>query len=183
MAIGRYTVLRKDLAVSIPVSGSILSSEEIALQIYESDIALVKMESEFSGFSSALPQQVLKGKIKKIDSMIDPTTRTLKVFGILDHPLQSVMNYGGFHGEITTQLKNQIVIPESSVLHAGTRDFVYLISSDNRVNPRAVILGSKSLEEYQVIAGLQEGDVISTGPNFLLDSESKIRGGNDQTSH
>lgn len=183
VAIGRYTVSRKDLTVSIPVSGNILSPEEIALQIYESDLALVNIDSPFSGFSSASPQQLLKGKIKRINSIIDPTTRTLKVFGNLDHPLQNRVNDGGFHGEITAQLKNQIVIPEDAVLHTGTRDLVYLISPDNQVHPKAVVLGSKSLEEYQVFAELKEGDVISTGPNFLLDSESKIRGGNDQASH
>lgn len=179
VAIGRYTVSRKDLTVSIPVSGSILSSKEIVFQIYESDLALVKTGSKFVGYSSSSPQESMKGKITSVDSMLDPTTRTLKVFGVLDQPVQNSVSDGGVHGKITTQLKNQIVIPEDAVLHTGTRDLVYLISSDNQASPMPVVLGSKSAEEYQIFAGLNDGDVISTGPNFLLDSESKIRGGND----
>ena len=179
IAIGRYTVSRKDLTVSIPVSGSILSSKEIVFQIYESDLALVKTGSKFVGYSSSSPQESMKGKITSVDSMLDPTTRTLKVFGVLDQPVQNSVSDGGVHGKITTQLKNQIVIPEDAVLHTGTRDLVYLISSDNQASPMPVVLGSKSAEEYQIFAGLNDGDVISTGPNFLLDSESKIRGGND----
>lgn len=183
VTIGRYTVSRKDLVVSIPVSGSILSSKEIVFQIYESDLALVKTGSDFVGSLSSFPQESLKGKITSIDSMVDPTTRSLKVSGVLDSPVQNVVSDGGFHGQIITQLKNQIVIPEDAVLHTGTRDLVYLISSDNHVSPLPVVLGSKSSNEYQVFAGLNDGDVISSGPNFLLDSESKIRGGNDQTHH
>lgn len=183
VAIGRYTVSRKDLTVSIPVSGSILSPKEVVFQIYESDLALVKTDSKFVGFLSSSPQESLKGKITSIDSMVDPTTRSLKVLGVLDQPVQNSISDGGFHGQITTQLKNQIVIPEDAVLHTGTRDLVYLISSDNQASPMPVVLGSKSAEEYQIFAGLNDGDVISTGPNFLLDSESKIRGGNDQASH
>ncbi|QQR81259.1 MAG: hypothetical protein IPJ69_03735 [Deltaproteobacteria bacterium] len=181
-AVSRYTVARKDLVVSIPVSGSALSSEEIALQIYESDSGLVKMGSDFSGTPSSSPQETWKGKIKMVDTLIDPTSHGLKAIGVLDTPQKAIGN-GGFQGVITSQIKDQLVIPEESVLHAGTRDLVYLISSDNRVSPKTVVIGGKSSGEYQVLAGLQEGDVISTGPNFLLDSESKIRGGNDQANH
>ncbi len=181
-AVSRYTVVRKDLVINIPVSGSTLSSEEIALQIYESDLALVKIGSDFSGTLSSSPQDKLKGKIKAVDTLIDPTSRGLKAIGILEGS-QKIMGNGSFQGVITSKIKDQIVVPEESVLHAGTRDLVYLISSDNGVSSKTVVIGAKSLGEYQVHSGLQEGDVISTGPNFLLDSESKIRGGNDQANH
>lgn len=182
-SVSRYTVSRKDLSISLPVSGSLLSSNEVVLQIYESDLGLVKVGSDFSGNASAAPQEELKGKIKSIDPMIDPTSRTLRVMGVLDSMPQKMVSDGGFHGVITTQIKDQLVIPEDSVLHAGTRDLVYLISSDNQIHSKTVVIGAKSSNEYQVFAGLNEGDIISSGPNFLLDSESKIRGGNDQTNH
>ncbi len=182
-SVGRYTVSRKDMFVSLPVSGSILSSGEVVLQIYESDLGLVKVGSEFSGAASSAPHESLKGKIKAIDNLGDPTTRTLRALGTLDSGLQRISVDGGFHGAITSQIKNQIIIPEDSVFHAGTRNLVYLISSDNQISPKKVVIGAKGSNEYQVFSGLDEGDVISTGPNFLLDSESKIRGGNDQAHH
>lgn len=179
IAIGRYTVSRKDLAVSIPVAGSILSSKEVVLQIYESDLRLIKTDNKFVGSLSSSPQDSLKGKITRIDSTIDPASRTLKVFGVLDQPVQYLVSDGSFHGEIIAQLKNQIVIPQDAVLHTGRRDLVYLFSSNNHLRPQPVTLGSKSSAEYQVFAGLNDGDVISSGPNFLFDSESKIRGSDD----
>lgn len=183
VAIGRYTVSRKDFDVSLSVSGSILSPTEVGLQIYETDLAFVEMGSQFFGFASSAPQDLLAGKIQKMGSVLDPTTRTLKVFGIFENSLKNNIMDGGFHGKIVSKIKDQIVIPEDAVLHTGTRDLVYRIATDNQIQPVAVILGKKSAEEYQVLGGLKAGDVISTGPNFLLDSESKIRGGHDQTSH
>lgn len=176
VGIGRYTVLRKNFKVSIAVSGNLLTSGEIAIPIYESDLALVTLGSDFSGTTNSAPQEILKGKIKRIDMMMDPTTRTLRVFGTLSQHPKKMIGDGEFHGEITTQLMNQLVIPEEAVLHTGLRDLVYMISTDNKITPRAVTLGNKSMGEFQVLTGLSEGDVISSGPNFLLDSESKIRG-------
>jgi multidrug efflux pump subunit AcrA (membrane-fusion protein) len=174
----QYKVQRQDITFDIPVSGNMISSQEVILQIYEADLALVQNESEFSGSANTSPGQTLKGKIKKIDAMVDPTTRTLKIYGTLDQPLKTALDDGGFHGKITVLQKNQIAVPEDAVMHTGKRDLVYIFSDKTHVKPVSVVLGSKSADHYQILSGLDEDDVISTGPNFLLDSESKIRGGN-----
>ena len=51
------------------------------------------------------------------------------------------------------------------------------------LHPQKVILGPKVDEHYIVREGLSEDTEISSGPNFLIDSESKIRGLNDQKHH
>lgn len=82
----------------------------------------------------------------------------------------------GFHGEISNTIKNQIVVPEDAVLRAGRRDLVYIFTANNKLEAREIQLGAKSMREYQILSGLKEGEVISSGPNFLLDSEAKLRG-------
>ena len=167
--ISRYTVSKKDLILSIPASGRVQSGREIVFQVYESDLEIVKSSALFSGSSSALSSQILRGKISSVDRLVDPSSRTLRAVGILDQSANLVAE-SAFHGEITTTLKNQVVIPIESVLHAGTRDLVYVFSSDGKLTSKTVRLGSKGKQEYQVLSGLAEGDVISTGPNFLLES-------------
>jgi Cu(I)/Ag(I) efflux system membrane fusion protein len=80
-----------------------------------------------------------------------------------------------FSGEIKMLLKSQISIPEEAVLHTGKRDLVYKMEG-NKLTPVEVALGAKGGNRYQILSGLKEGDVISGGPNFLIDSEAKIRG-------
>lgn len=173
--ISKHTVEKKDLELILPVSGRALTSREIAFQVYESDLTNIKISSEFTGTSSGNPGQALKGRIISIDRLVDPSSRTVRVTGLLDSS-SNLLIESGFHGEIRTTLKNQIVVPIESILHTGTRDLVYAFSSDGKLLPMPVQLGAKGKFEYQILSGLKEGDVISTGPNFLIDSEAKIRG-------
>lgn len=177
--IGKHTVTRKDLIFSIPVSGRLVSSREVALQMYESDLQSIAVGFEFTGKSAASGDETLSGQIRSVDSIVDPSSHTVRVLVNLDKGPNRVVIDSGFYGEIKVIKKSQIAVPEDAVLHAGKRDLVYIITKENKLKPSVVILGQKAGREYQIISGLNEGDVISTGPNFLIDSEAKIRGGND----
>ncbi len=178
--ISKYTVMRKDLTFVLPVAGRWISSQEIAFQVYESDLKKIRIGSDFMGSSSTSSEEKFVGKIRSIDNLIDPSSRTVRVIGTLRKPAKGVILDRGFFGEIRSTEKSQLAIPEQAVLHTGARDLVYLISEDNKLKPVPVTLGAKAEgEEYQVLSGLTEGDVISSGPNFLIDSEAKIRGLHD----
>lgn len=176
--IGNLTVARKELIFAVPVSGRMLSSREVAFQVFESDLQLIKTGVEFSGSSSSSPDETLKGQIRFIDSMVDPSSRTIRVIGTLSQAPKRFVLEGSFEAEIQAKEKRQIAVPEDAVLHTGKGSLVYLFTSENKLKPIPVTLGKKaSSGEYQILSGLNEGDVISTGPNFLIDSEAKIRGG------
>lgn len=181
--IGKYTVTKKDLVVSISASGRMLSSREVVFQVYESDVQAIKAGMKFKGEASASPGENLTGQIRSIDTLTDPSTRTIRVTGILDKGAKRTISESGFFGEIYDTLKSQLVVPENAVLHTGNENRVYLISAENKIKPQPVILGAKSKNEYLVLEGLNEGDVISSGPNFLIDSEAKLKGGGDDQAH
>ncbi len=173
--ISKYTVSKNDLSVSIPVAGRSLSSKEIAFQIYESDLNFVKRSSLFSGTLTSQADKILKGHIVAVDRLIDPSSRTVRAVGVLEQNFNMNIE-SGFQGKITSTLKNSLVIPIDAVLHTGTRDIVYVFSTDGKLRPQEIQVGAKGDLEYQVLSGLKEGDIVSTGANFLLDSEAKLRG-------
>lgn len=181
--IGKHTVARKDLTFTIPVSGRLVSSRDVVFQVFESDLQIIKNGLPFSGSSAAAPDEMLEGKIRSVDTLLDPTSRTIRVIGTLDRVPKRSVHEGSFHGEIKATETGQIAVPEQAVLHTGQGNLVYVISSENRIKPVSVALGKKTKGEFQILSGLSEGDVISTGPNFLVDSEAKIRGSSDQTHH
>lgn len=174
--LSKYTVVRKDVNVSIPVSGRMISSKEVSFQVYESDLSIIKIGSEFTGAASTSSEKKLKGRITRIDNLVDPSSRTIRVSGQLQESISSMVVESGFQGEIQVQLKNQIVIPEEALLFTGTKNRVYVFSNATKLEPREVQVGIKANKEYQILSGLNEGDVISASANFLLDSEAKIRG-------
>lgn len=174
--ISKYTVVKKDVFVSVPVAGRVMSSREISFQVYESDLTIIKIGSEFIGASTTSPDKKVKGRITRIDNLVDPSSRTIRITGELSEPLSPLVLESGFYGDIQTQLKNQIVIPEEALFFSGTKALVYFFSTDNKLEAREVAVGIKAQKEYQILSGLRVGDVISGSANFLLDSEAKIKG-------
>ena len=175
LGIQKTEVEKMNLKVKIPVSGRFISSSHVAFQIYESDLRYVKPGLSFKGAGSFYPEEEVYGTISSVDSIVDPTSRTVRVVGSVRKGARSALSETGFRGDIELELKGRIAIPESAVIHTGSSDLVYVFTNGDELSPRVVKLGLKSEGFYDVLEGLQPGQVISSGPNFLIDSESKIR--------
>lgn len=175
LGIQRTEAQKMNLTVKIPVSGRFISSSSVAFQIYESDLRYIKPGLRFNGASSFYPEEEVSGTISSVDSIVDPTSHTVRVVGAVHKSAHGAMPETGFRADIELELKDRIAIPESSVVHTGESDLVYVFTKGNKLSPKAVKLGLKSEGFYDVLEGLEPGQVISSGPNFLIDSESKIR--------
>ncbi len=176
MGIQKHKVEKMSLTANIPVSGRLISSVSIAFQVYESDLKYVKSGLSFKGESGLFPESEINGIITSVDSVIDPSSRTVRVIGTIQKAPRGLISESSFSGIIKYELKDRVAIPESAVLHTGSDDLVYLMDDSGKLTAQKVILGLKAESFYEVISGLTSGDIISSGPNFLIDSEAKIRG-------
>lgn len=174
----RHQVEKMTLLVRIPVSGRVLSSSSVAIQIYETDAKFIKAGLRFKGESGSAPGSEISGVVSSVDSIIDPSSRTVRVIGAIRNGPGSLLSETSFRGEVEIELKDRIAIPENSVVHTGRGELIYQFGENNKLTPKKVVLGLKADSYYEVLTGLSENDVISSGPNFLLDSEAKIRGAN-----
>ncbi len=179
IGIQKAKVEKMTLNAKIPVSGRVISQSSVAFQVYENDLHYVHSRLKFKGTSSISSEEEIAGTITSVDSIVDPTSRTIRVIGNFDIPPKGLLSETSFSGVIQVELKNRLAIPESSVLHTGNGDLVYLFGESNKLTPKKVKLGIKTEGFFEVLTGLNENDLISSGPNFLIDSESKIRGAND----
>lgn len=179
MGVQKTQVEKMTLNAVIPVSGRMISANSVAFQIYEKDLRDIHTGLTFSGEGSTDSQEEISGIISSVDSIVDPTSRTVRVIGNLKRGSKNLISETSFRGEIKLELKDRIAIPESSVLHTGASDLVYIFSEGNKLAAREVKLGAKAEGFYEVLSGLNVGDFISSGPNFLIDSEAKIRGTSD----
>lgn len=176
LGIQKSIVEKMDLKVKIPVYGRFISSSSIAFQIYESDLRYIRSGLNFSGESSSYPEEEIFGVISSVDSIVDSSSRTVRVIGSVKSGPAGKVSETGFRGEIEFVLKDRIAIPESAVLHTGAQDLVYVFGAGNELSPKVVKLGLKTEGFYDLLGGLEIGQSISSGPNFLIDSEAKIRG-------
>ncbi len=168
-------VERKTLTKEVRVAGRALGGEGISFQVYEQDLALIKPGMTFQTDIPMLPGERLSGKITSIESILDPMTRTARVNGVLrQKPSQSLRTEASLSGTIEIRLSDVLAVPETAVLHTGSKDLLFIATADGNFSPRAIRLGSKAQGYYEIKGGINEGERVSAGPNFLLDSESRI---------
>jgi multidrug efflux pump subunit AcrA (membrane-fusion protein) len=179
IGVQKHKVEKMDLIARIPISGRVISSGSIAFQIYETDLRYIKRGLRFRGESGLYPENEISGIISSVDSVIDPTSRTIRVIGTIQKGAQGLISETSFSGFIEYTLKDRVAIPESAVLHTGYGNLVYLMNDSGQLTAKKVVLGLKTESFYEVVSGLDVNDQISSGPNFLIDSEAKIRGASE----
>jgi membrane fusion protein, copper/silver efflux system len=142
---------------------------------YQSDISRIRPRMKATLTLPAYPNRTFPGMVAFIDPLLDPQTRTVKVHLHFGNPTRELKP--GMFGEVTLQglARDGLQIPSDAVIHAGTRDVVFVALAGGRFQPRTVELGAKDGEMVEVKSGLEEGLDVVVRANFLVDSESQLR--------
>jgi Cu(I)/Ag(I) efflux system membrane fusion protein len=85
------------------------------------------------------------------------------------------------YGETIFEAKTKtgITVPMEAVLLTGQRNLVYVKMSPGHFEAREVQLGSKLDGRYEILGGLSVGEEIAASGGYLIDSESQLRGLNN----
>lgn len=151
-----------------------LSTVWISADIYESEVAAVKLNQAAFVTIAAYPGETFRGTVSFIYPSLNTEARTVRVR--LELPNPGVKLKPGMYGNVTLQTEavNALVVPKEAVLETGLRQLVFVDRGEGRYEQAAVKLGRRSQDSVEVVAGLKEGDRIVTSANFLLDAESKL---------
>lgn len=151
-----------------------LSRVWVLADIYEGDASGINLGQvarlEVQGAGAPL-----EAKVAFVPPTIDEPTRTLKVRFELANE-RRLFRPGAF-ANVTMDLAlgRGLAVPESAVIRTGTRAVVFVIHAGKHVMPREVALGPLVEGFYRVEGGLDARDVVATGAQFLLDSETRLR--------
>ncbi|MGZ9212387.1 MAG: efflux RND transporter periplasmic adaptor subunit [Candidatus Binatia bacterium] len=152
-----------------------LSAVWVNADIYEFDLANVRLGQKATIALSYFPGQTFSGKVTWISPVLEEKTRTTKVrleFANRDFKLKPEM-YANV--EIEVDAGKKLAIPDEAVLDSGLRKIVFIDKGEGRYAPAEVKLGSKFDGYYEVLAGLSPGERIIASASFLLDSESRLK--------
>ncbi|HSF67495.1 MAG TPA: efflux RND transporter periplasmic adaptor subunit [Nitrospiraceae bacterium] len=151
-----------------------LSTVWISADIYESEVAAVKLNQPASITFAAYPRETFRGNVSYIYPSLNTEARTVRVR--LEFPNPGLKLKPGMYGNVTLQTAaaDALVVPKEAVLDTGLRQLVFMDHGDGAYMPYPVKLGRKSQDSVEVLEGLKEGDQVVTSANFLLDAESKL---------
>ncbi len=158
-----------------------LSALWVQFEAYESDLSWISMGDEIQYTLNGDPGKSFKGKVQFIDPVIDPKTRIAHVRVEAANPSGTLRPEMFVRGEINSSMKGEhkLMIPKSSVLWTGKRSLVYIQVPD-RESPsfllREILLGAETDEHYEVIEGLEEGEIVVTNGVFKIDASAQLRG-------
>ncbi|MEK7351404.1 MAG: efflux RND transporter periplasmic adaptor subunit, partial [Nitrospirota bacterium] len=151
-----------------------LSRVWISADIYESEVAAVKLDQPISVSFAAYPGETFQGNMAYIYPSLNAEARTVRVRFELPNP--GLKLKPGMYGNVTlqTDAAKALVVPKEAVLETGLRQLVFMDRGQGRYEQTLVKLGRRNQDEVEVMEGLKEGDRIVTSANFLLDAESKL---------
>jgi len=154
-----------------PFTISDLSFAWVVCDVYENDLANVRLGDTAEIRLNAYPDRMFKGRVSNIGAILDPNLRTAKVRIEVQNP--GIMRLGmfvraTFHGQ-TTEVHT--IVPASAILHMHDRDFVYVPAPGNKFRRLEVVSGDvlpndTSLQEIK--SGLQPGQQVVTN-SLVLD--------------
>lgn len=151
-----------------------ISKVWVLADIYESDVADVHVGSEAKLAVEGTAEPVL-AKVAFLAPTIDERTRTRKARFEIANQNTTVMPGAFVTVEIRLGLGRGLSVPESAIIRTGQRAIVFVVHGGVHAMPREVKLGARVGDYYRVLSGLEAGEDVATGAQFLLDSESRLR--------
>jgi len=151
-----------------PFTISDLSKIWIVCDVYENDLANVRLGDNAEIRLNAYPDKMFRGKVSNIGSILDPNLRTAKVRLEVDNPGNMRLGMfvkATFRGQ-TMEMHTEV--PASAIMHMHDRDYVFVPSPDNKFRRVEVVSGDVLPNNVQEVkSGLKAGQQVVTNALVL----------------
>jgi len=149
-------------------------------EIFEKDIARVKIGQNVRITVSAYPGDVFQGKVTYIGDIVDETTRTITVRAEVDN--RDGRLKPGLFADVEISLNGNdkvLAVPTAAILEDGDLKVVFVEQRKGGYECREIVTGFCDGEYRQVMSGLEAGELVVVEGNHQLRSELK----KDQLHH
>jgi len=153
-----------------------LSNLWVIADIYEAELALIKVGDKAAITLAYLPGRELPSQIDYIYPSISAETRTVKVRLKLSNHNNQLKPQMFTNVEIKINLGKKLMIPESAVIDTGKSMVAYVDLGNGAFEPREIKAGLRTDGYIEVLRGLKPGEKVVSAANFLVDSEAQMKG-------
>jgi Cu(I)/Ag(I) efflux system membrane fusion protein len=151
-----------------------LSKVWINTDVYEKDIANVRVNQEAVISSQAYPGETFTGRVVFVSPVLDDLTRTLKVRVELENREGKLKPNMFVRVAIRVPLGKSLIIPESAILESADGQMVFWAQSEDTFVKHAVTAGQYANGYVQILSGLEPDDIVVSAAAFLIDSQTKL---------
>ncbi|MBI5502789.1 MAG: efflux RND transporter periplasmic adaptor subunit [Deltaproteobacteria bacterium] len=154
-----------------------LSNVWVWADVYEQDLRKVHLDDRAEVRTLALGDRLFDGRVTFFSPEVDMMTRTLRVRIEIQNP-DLALRPGMWASVRIVGGENEVLaVPYDAVVDTGTSTYVFVQSGTDMFTARHVVAGRSSGDLTEIREGLAVGDVVVASGTFIVDSESRIRGG------
>ncbi len=146
-------------------------------ELYEIDIPFIRtgqaaeIELPYSGGG-----RKIRGRVDFIYPFLDPKSRTVQLRMEFTNPGLLLKPEMFTNISMAVSVGRQVLVPQDAVMNTGTEQYVFIDKGNGYVQPRQVKVSADAGDKVGIQEGLKAGERVVTGANFLIDSESRLKG-------
>jgi len=146
-------------------------------EVYETDLPFIRtgqaaeIELPYSGGGKKIG-----GRVDFIYPFLDPKSRTVQIRMEFANPNLSLKPEMFTNISMSVSVGRQVLVPQDAVMDTGSVQYVFIDKGDGYVQPRKVRVSAEAGERVGIEQGLKPGERVVTAANFVVDSESRLKG-------
>lgn len=158
-----------------------LSRVYVVADVFQRDIASIRVGTEGRFTPSQQPDTVLTAKVDLIYPQLNAEARTTRVRMQVKNDQLALRP--GQYGNVDFALapRKVVVVPRDAVVDTGREVYVFVDEGGGRYTPRVVSPGRDLDDGFEALAGVAPGERVVSSATFLVDSESRLQASLAQT--
>jgi membrane fusion protein (multidrug efflux system) len=141
------------------------------LKIPEVYAAILKKNLKLTAKFSAYKDKTYEGIVESVASRVDAQTRSILARAKIKNDNSEIIPGSLLEIEILYNEKNNLSVPDTSIMYEGSKKFIYKIIENNVLKKIEIKTGVRSKGNLEVLNGLTEGDKI------IAEGLTKVRPG------
>jgi cobalt-zinc-cadmium efflux system membrane fusion protein len=140
----------------------------VQIDTTELDLPHLRPGRELTFTSRAFPGQTFTGRVDTVSEFIDPTTRTIKVRGVVDNTRRLLKAEMFVSVTLPDGQAPGASVPAKAVFLKGDKHYVFVEEQPGRFALREVQTGAEQNGRVLILAGAQLGQRVVTDGSILL---------------
>jgi len=154
-----------------------LSRVWVYLDVFEYQLPWIRLGQTATMTLPYVAGKQFTGKVVYIYPYLEPRTRVVKVRLEFENPALELKP--GMYANVTLAAdldRQALLIPREAYIDSGTRKVAFVDLGNGRFEPREIQVGIEAEDGMvEVLDGLDEGEVVVTSGQFMLDAESRLQ--------
>lgn len=146
-----------------------MDTVKVKINVVERDLPKIRKGQIAQIEVDAYPEETFGGVVERVSPVVDLTSRTALVEIEIPNP-EHRLKPGMFArmNILVEEKKGALIIPRDAIVKVNSSNCVFVIDSNNKVHQRKIELGLHENNKFEVIKGLNEGELVVTMGNIRL---------------